>query len=307
MSITDRGARAEFEFDAFELVGVDFSCAPNRAKPIVAAHGRWRGGALEFERWSHCEDWLAFDRLLRRPGPWLGGFDLPFGLPRELVVALGWPTDWLGAMHCFCATERSRLRDRFKAFCAARPAGAKFAHRATDRPAGSSPSMKWVNPPVAWMMHAGIPRLLSAGVSLPGLHWRSGNRLAFEAYPGLVARAVTAHRSYKSDDRRLIADPNRRLARQAIVHALERGEVAQLAPLALGRRARDDALNDGRGDRLDALLCLAQAGWALQRPDFGLPPELDRLEGWIIGAGAIGTVESAGLDSTRDTIRRPDL
>ncbi len=30
--------------------------------------------------------------------------------------------------------------------------------------------MKWVNPPVAYMLHAGVPRLLRAGVHLPGLH-----------------------------------------------------------------------------------------------------------------------------------------
>ena len=43
-----------------------------------------------------------------------------------------------------------------------RTIGGKFAHRATDGPAGSSPSMKWVNPPVAFMLHAGVPLLIDA-------------------------------------------------------------------------------------------------------------------------------------------------
>ena len=30
--------------------------------------------------------------------------------------------------------------------------------------------MKWVNPPVAFMLHAGVPLLLEAGAMLPGLH-----------------------------------------------------------------------------------------------------------------------------------------
>ena len=29
--------------------------------------------------------------------------------------------------------------------------------------------MKWVNPPVVLMLHAGAPRLLAAGVTIPGL------------------------------------------------------------------------------------------------------------------------------------------
>jgi hypothetical protein len=28
--------------------------------------------------------------------------------------------------------------------------------------------MKWVNPPVAYMLHAGVPLLIDAGVHLPG-------------------------------------------------------------------------------------------------------------------------------------------
>src|SRR5690606_534720 len=134
-------------------------------------------------------------------GPWLGAFDLPFGLPRELVVALGWPTDWLGCMRHYASLSRADIRDRLSAFCAARPVGEKFAHRATDGPAGSSPSMKWVNPPVAFMLHAGVPRLIEAGVSLAGLHEGDPNRVALEAYPGLLARSVIGNISYKSDEK----------------------------------------------------------------------------------------------------------
>jgi hypothetical protein len=46
---------------------------------------------------------------------------------------------------------------------------------------------------------------------------------------------------------------------------------------------------DASGDSLDATLCLMQAAWALQQhqqgaPLYGLPPEMDRLEGWILSA-----------------------
>ncbi len=50
---------------------------------------------------SHLQRFEALDgfgRWLAQPGPWVGGFDFPFGLPRELVEHLGWPRDWL-ALH----------------------------------------------------------------------------------------------------------------------------------------------------------------------------------------------------------------
>ena len=84
----------------------------------------------------------AFGQWLAEPGDWVGGFDLPFGLPRELVQALGWPTDWAACMDHYQRLSRADIRSTFQAFCAARPVGHKFAHRATAGPAGYSPSTK---------------------------------------------------------------------------------------------------------------------------------------------------------------------
>ena len=221
---------------------------------------------------------------------------------------------------------------QFRQFCAARPAGGKFAHRATDRPAGSSPSMKWVNPPVAYMLHAGAPRLLAAGVELPGLHPGDPNRIALEAYPGLLARSIIGRTSYKSDDRRK-QNKERESGRAAILSALVSG-AAHLAPdtasggavpsgeirsdivqsaavqsatvqsatvqsatvqsatvhraitCQFGAGIETECLIDGSGDRLDAVLCLAQGAWAWQRRDehYGFPADVDPLEGWIVTA-----------------------
>src|SRR5205085_8867966 len=91
------------------------------------------------------------------------------------------------------------IRETFAAYTAARPVGAKFAHRRFDKLAGSSPSMKWVNPPVAYMLHAAVPLLLQAGVDLPGLHAGDPQRVALEAYPGLLARELIGRPSYKRD------------------------------------------------------------------------------------------------------------
>ncbi len=50
--------------------------------------------------------------------------------------------------------------------------------------------MKWINPPVAYMLHAGVPLLLEAGAHLPGLHPGDVQRVALEAYHGLLAREL---------------------------------------------------------------------------------------------------------------------
>ncbi len=272
---------------AVALVGVDFSATPTRAKPITVAHAYWckDGGlsAVHVERLQTLPRLDDFERLLSQPGPWVGGFDFPFGLPRELVRAMGWPLQWPALIQTFSALPRPDLRDRFRAFCAARPAGGKFAHRATDRPAGSSPSMKWVNPPVAWMLHAGAPRLLKAGVHIPGLFEGDPGRVALEAYPGLVARSITRD-SYKSDDRAR-QNAARASARQKIMQALTAGEHCLGVPVRWARPVREQLDDDPRGDWLDAVLCAVQAGWAqASGPGWGLPTDVDPLEGWIVGA-----------------------
>lgn len=233
----------------------------------------------------------AWGQRLCWPGPWVGGFDLPFGLPRELVQTLGWSTDWADCMTHYAALNRGEIRDAFAAFCDARTVGSKFAHRATDGPAGSSPSMKWINPPVAFMLHAGVPRLRAAGVSLPGLQAGDPGRVALEAYPGLLARSVLGTASYKSDVKAK-QTPERLIARKTLINALEAGQVPLLQAaglrLKLTHAQRDHLADDASGDRLDAVLCLLQVAWAQHQheaghPSYGLPP-FDPLEGWIIGA-----------------------
>ena len=269
--------------DIPRLLGVDFSSAPRKAKPIVVAWGRRAGAVLKLEAIEALPSFEGFEALLRTPGPWLGGFDLPFGLPRALIEQLGWPGEWPALMRHYASLSRDEIRATFAAFCAARPAGGKFAHRACDGPAGSSPSMKWVNPPVAYMLHAGVPRLIEAGVHLPGLHAGDVQRVALEAYPGLLARELIGARSYKSDDKAR-QTPERLIARKDIVGALEQGRSRLGLRLKLSHAQHDALVADASGDKLDAVLCLMQAAWASAQPGHGLPLAIDPLEGWIVSA-----------------------
>lgn len=268
------------------LIGVDFSSRPSRRKPVVLARGSLHGAVLRLDGVDRFETLDAFGAWLQATPAWTGGFDLPFGLPRELVEQLGWPADWAGCIDHYTQMTRPQVRDCFAAFCAARPAGAKFAHRACDGPAGASPSMKWVNPPVAYMLHAGVPLLRAAGACLPAHQPACAGtaRIALEAYPGLAARELIGARSYKSDERAR-QTPERLIARKDLVQALEQGRSRLGLRLKLSAAQHDALVADASGDTLDAVLCLLQAAWASGRPGWGLPAGVDPLEGWIVSAG----------------------
>ena len=273
------------------LFGCDFSSAPTTRKPIVVATGELAdAGRVVLSGLRRFATLDAWGEWLRAAPAWVGGFDFPFGLPRELVLHLQWPAQWHALMTHYAGLSRAEIRDTFAAFCAARPVGGKFAHRATDGPAGSSPSMKWVNPPVAYMLHAGVPRLLAAGAKLPGLHAGAAGtqRIALEAYPGLLARELIGRRSYKSDDLAR-QTPERLAARTDLLAALEAGTTRLGLRLELAPPQRAELLADARGDDIDAVLCLLQAAWGQLRaqspgPGYGLPVYFDPLEGWIVAA-----------------------
>lgn len=267
------------------LIGCDFSCSPSRRKPIVMAEGTVAKGRVLLSGFERLESLDRFDAWLLQKRRWVGAFDFPFGLPRELVVHLGWPLQWLELMGHYASLSRADIRTTFAAFCNARPVGQKFAHRTTDGPSGASPSMKWVNPPVAYMLHAGVPRLLAAGVHLPGLHDGDRERVALEGYPGLLAREILGNRSYKSDDRAK-QTPERLIARKDLITALEHGQTRLALRLKVSHAQRDTLVDDASGDSLDAVLCLLQAAWAAQQggPAYGLPANMDALEGWTVTA-----------------------
>ena len=269
------------------LIGCDFSSSPSRRKPIVMAAGSCAGARVLLAGLERIESLDGFAHWARQDRAWIAAFDLPFGLPRELVEHLAWPALWPELIRHYAGMSRPEIRTVFAAFCDARPAGQKFSHRAADRPAGSSPSMKWVNPPVAYMLHAGVPRLLEAGVHFPGLHDGDSQRVALEGYPGLLAREVLGKRSYKSDDKAK-QTAERLIARKVLITALEHGQTRLGLRLKVSHAQRDALIDDASGDSLDAVLCLMQAAWAAGQgpPRYGLPAGMDLLEGWIVTAEA---------------------
>jgi hypothetical protein len=146
----------------------------------------------------------AFEQLLQRPGPWLGAFDFPFGLPRAFVQAQA-----LGDSTAAVITELQRrcpTRMAMRAWstpgathAAGRASGCCTACATPPCPASVSTSpLQTRYVPVGFMYYEGLSRLVAAGVTLPRLHAGDPARLALEGYPGLLAHELIGARSYKN-------------------------------------------------------------------------------------------------------------
>jgi len=263
------------------IYGIDFTSAPRRAKPITCASCTLQDDRLTLDGLEAYDDFAGFEQLLHRPAPWVGGFDFPFGQPRELIAALGLPQDWAECSNAVATMTADTWRAQLSGFRATRPAGGKEPPRCTDRLTGAQSAMKAVNPPVALMYRAGAPRLAAAGLSIPPCRPSADRRIAIETYPGLLARALIGRAPYKSDSRAQ-QTAARAANRHALIAALSDGLPALLG---LQLRCSDAQLHalqaDASGDRLDALLCAIHAAWAWRQPALAMPADADPLEGWI--------------------------
>lgn len=266
----------------WDICGVDFTSRPSTRKSITIAVGHRRGRGFILESIEEHDNWASYEAWLRRAGPWIAGFDFPFGLPRCAVLDLRWPTDYVKLVHHCRSLGRDAFREILDRYRETRPIGNRYAHRVTDLPARSHSPLKLVNPPVGLMFLEGAPRLLDAGVCIPGLADGDPERLAFEAYPGFTARSIY-NGSYKNDSFAK-QTPARRRARKLIVESL----TAAANPFGFALHAPPPLLaslvRDATGDRLDAVICAMQAAWAWQRrgENYGLPSHIDSLEGWIL-------------------------
>lgn len=274
------------------IYGVDFTSAPSRAKPITVAECDFEAGHLVVRDLLRIPDFPAFEQGLQRPGPWVAGMDFPFSQPRRLVAHLGWPLEWEAMVDRVAALTKEEWADLLDLYRASQPAGDKEHKRRTDRVARALPAMKLYGTPVAKMFFEGAPRLRRTGLHLPVLRPTDDPRTVLEAYPGLAARnLVGPRRSYKAETKRRQTAARRKVRRE-LVAALQGEAVRRVYgfPVRLHPHLAASLVEDGKGDRLDAVLCAVQAAWAWRAVGdggtgggaWGIPPGCDRLEGWIV-------------------------
>lgn len=267
------------------IYGVDFTSAPRPRKPIRCGVCTLDAGLLRLVTVRELADFAAFAAWLRAPGPWLAGFDFPFGQPRKLIDNLGWPPDWAGYVGGLAQTSMAEFAALLAAYRAERPAGDKQHLRVTDALAGARSPMMLYGVPVGRMFLRGAPRLLAAGVSVLPCHPTAATRLAIETYPALAARRWIGRAGYKSDTRRKQTAAHAEARRAIVAGLLSDALPAQYGvTLALTDEQAAQLVADPSGDTLDAVLCAVQAAWAYTQraAGYGIPPDVDAAEGWIV-------------------------
>lgn len=199
---------------------------------------------------------------------------MPLSLPRRYWEALGLADlGWEGAVTAISSHGRARFEQGIEAYRASAPVGQKLLFRQADRLAKASSPMTLNYTPVGKMFFEGAPRLLDAGLNLPAHRRNECDRTAIETFPMLAARRLVGVSKYKSG--RGKASEGQAEVRRRIIGALEAEGVRFSPGLA------EKAIGDETGDWIDAALCASQAAWAADAPSWGMPPNLDPLEGWI--------------------------
>jgi hypothetical protein len=266
------------------IYGLDFTSAPGCRKPLIVLGCTLEGGSLRVEDSETLTDFGGFEDFLQRGGPWVCGMDFPFGQPRSLVAALGWPESWEGYVGEVDTLPKEEFEDKIRADMALRPAGSKWRYRLADRRSGSSSAMMLFRVPVGKMFYQGAPRLLASGIRVEPCRRNGDERVAVEAYPAVVVRRFLGRTAYKRDS---VPDtPERRSARETLLAGLESAVLRKVYGFAVEMDDywREEFVSDPSADVLDSLLCAIQAAWAYARRDenYGVPPECDPNEGWIL-------------------------
>jgi len=263
-----------------KVLGIDFTSAPVGNKHITCLRCTLEDGVLSASARDLLELRIkGFEDILKEKGPWIVGIDFPFGQSRTFIQNIGWPATWAGYVEHARRLGKVGFYDALTAYRNTRPDGSKEHQRATDKVARSLSPQKLHGIPVGKMFFEGAPRLIDAGVTIPGLQAGDPDRVVVEAYPAVLARKFIGKASYKTDDKRKQTE-----GQLAIRRALLRQIVdAPLTEYGVRVVADHSLADDPSGDQLDALLCAIQAAWSWtqRKRGYGKADDFDRLEGWI--------------------------
>lgn len=267
-----------------KVIGIDFTSCPTRRKPLTCVQSILKKRVLRAHVLTKYHEFDEFESALNASGPWIAGIDFPFGQSRKLITNICWPQTWGGYVAYAGGLGAVAFYSALTAYRNSRPYGCKEHQRETDRAAGSISPQKLYGVPVGRMFFQGAPRLLRAGVTIPGLQAGDPNRIVVEAYPKILARKFGNGNSYKSDNKKKQTEEQHRVRREILRKVTDDACLADYGLHVEGLEPLQEELAaDPTGDKLDALLCAIQAAWSWTQREaaFGAPPNLDPLEGWI--------------------------
>lgn len=298
------------------VLGIDVTSAPGRRKPLACAAGILQADTLHIDRlhavtalhglprhtgantpWQAkmllCAPPASLEHLLAHKGPWIAGFDMPFGLPAAFLhwwqqtqcdsrtplrkaAPLCEPASelpcWQDYVSSLAQLDKDAFRQTIYAFMNTRPAGHKLPLRLTDAQTAAQSPLRLNYVPVGRMFHALVPLLASCGINIPLLRPTADSRTAIEVYPALAARAVLGNPPRYKDGTGAQRQ-QRTQARAALLEALPE-YCRTIGGLALSVRPQlyQTMLQDTAGDFADALLCAVLTALAVRRRDAGMPP-----------------------------------
>ena len=146
--------------ESIVVLGIDFTSAPCRRKPMTCARASFDGDMLRLDdlvRWRNFDE---FEDALAAPGTWIAGIDFPFGQSRRFVENIGWPRDWAGYVEVVASLDHKSFKTTLADYKKERPQGDKQHKRVCDVISRSQSPQTLDYTPVGLMFFEGAPRLL---------------------------------------------------------------------------------------------------------------------------------------------------
>tara|TARA_B100000686_G_scaffold343193_1_gene423601 strand:- start:1038 stop:1328 length:291 start_codon:yes stop_codon:yes gene_type:complete len=95
-----------------KIYGIDFTSSPSARKPIACAKGNIKkNGTLIIDDIELIQDFSIFEKFLNSKGPWVAGFDFPFGLPLSFIHELKFKQDWEYYVKTICQWEKKNSKE----------------------------------------------------------------------------------------------------------------------------------------------------------------------------------------------------
>ena len=246
-----------------KIFGLDFTSAPSKRKTITCAKGTIKkGNPLIIKDIETFTNFSGLEEFLNSKGPWVAGFDFPFGLPAAFIHEIKLTPDWESYIHTIQKWKKESFENKIYEFKKKRMKGKKEPCRVTDILAIAKSPLKQINPPLAKMFYEGATRLLNSDVSVIPCRPRKDNRTALETYPAQLARIFA--KKYKNEGSKG-NHPLFKKARKKIIKGLLSNDTADKLgfSIQINSKLQSLAIEDGKGDILDSLLCTVQSGWAV--------------------------------------------